>query len=677
MLRFDGPSPGPRSFYGWVSRVKVILPDGKTLELDGDRATVADVARRIGERLAKAALAGKVGGKIVDLGSVVPDGSEVSILTADSADGLYVLRHSTSHVMATAVRRLWPDVQLGIGPPIQDGYYYDFRMDHRLTDEDLVRIEAEMRKVVDEDAAFVREDLSREAALDRLRNQKQGFKIELVEKDLAAEKTVSFYTDGDFVDLCRGPHVPSTGRCRVFKLLSVSGAYWRGKETNPTFQRIYGTAWKEEKDLREYLRWQDEAKKRDHRKIGRELDLFSFRNESPGMAFWHPNGATIWNELLRYYRDEHRARGYKEVRSPLIMDEALWKRSGHWDNYKENMFFTESEERSFAVKPMNCPGHCLIFSEGLKSYRDLPYRMTEPGHVHRNEKSGTLHGLFRVRTFTQDDAHIFCTPDQIEDIVDEVIEFVKQTYAGFGFDEYRVELSTRPEKRIGDDAVWDKAEAALESSIKRAGIAYKLNPGDGAFYGPKLDFHITDSVGRSWQCGTVQLDFSMPARFNLSYVGADNQKHVPVMIHRAVFGSFERLVGVLTEHFAGAFPLWLAPVQARVLPIADAHHGYAREVESALRGAGLRVESDLRNEKVGAKVREATLQKVNYLLVVGDKEMAARQVAVRSRKGEDLGAMPLEKFIERASGEVRERYVGPVERWRRPSDESGAGQASY
>jgi threonyl-tRNA synthetase len=655
--------------------VKVSLPDGKELEFDGGRVTVADVAARIGERLAKAAIAGQIDGKTVDLGSVVPDGARVKILTPDGADGLYVLRHSTAHLMATAVKRLWPEVELGIGPPIADGFYYDFRLEHRLSEDDFPKIEAEMRKVVEEDVAFKREDLARDAALERLRGQKQRFKVELVEKDLAAEKNVSFYTDGDFVDLCRGPHVPSTGKCRVFKLTSVSGAYWKGKETNPTLQRIYGTAWKEEKDLKGYLNALAEAKKRDHRKIGRDLELFTFRNEAPGMAFWHPGGATIYNELIRYYREQHRARGYKEVRSPLIMDETLWRKSGHWDNYEENMFFTESEDRSFAVKPMNCPGHCLIFAEGLKSYRDLPYRMTEPGHVHRNEKSGTLHGLFRVRTFTQDDAHIFCTIEQIEDIVVEVLAFVSETYAGFGFDDYRIELSTRPEKSIGSDEDWQKAEAALANSMKRFGRPYKLNPGDGAFYGPKLDFHVTDAIGRSWQCGTVQLDFSMPGRFGLEYVGADNKKHVPVMIHRAIFGSFERLIGVLTEHFAGAFPLWLAPVQARVLPITDAHHAFAKEVEAALRTAGLRVESDLRNEKVGAKVREATLQKVSYMLTVGDAEVAARAVDVRSRKGERLGVMPVEKFVEKALEEVRSRYVEPVERWKRPSDEGEREQA--
>jgi len=657
--------------------VKVILPDGKALELEGERATVACVAKRIGERLAKAALGGKIDGKLVDLNTPVPDGAKIAIVTPDQNDGLYLLRHSTAHIMATAVKHLFPEAQFGIGPPIQDQFYYDFHLEHRLTEDDLARIEEEMRKIVAADSPFVREDLPREEGLARLKAMGQRFKVELVEKDLAAEKTVSFYTDADFVDLCRGPHVPSTGRCKTFKLVAVSGAYWKGKESNPSMQRIYGTAWKDDKDQKEYLHWREEAKKRDHRKLGRDLDLYSFRVESPGMAFWQPYGATIFNELMAYYRAEHRKRGYKEVRSPLILEGDLWKRSGHWDNYRENMFFTESEDRTFAVKPMNCPGHCLIFSEGLKSYRDLPYRMTEPGHVHRNEKSGTLHGLFRVRTFTQDDAHIFCTHEQIEDVVLEVIELVKSTYADFGFDDYRIELSTRPEKRIGADDVWDKSEAGLRNAIVRAGLPFKVNEGDGAFYGPKLDFHITDSVGRSWQCGTVQLDFNLPGRFEITYVGADNQRHTPVMIHRAIFGSLERMIGVLTEHYAGAFPLWLAPVQVKAIAIADVHHAYAKEVEKALTDAGIRVETDLRNEKIGLKIREATLQKVPYMLVIGEKEVTARTVAVRTRKGVDLGAMPIAQFVEHASKEIRSRYVEPVERWRRPVDAAAGAEQAY
>ncbi len=667
--------------------MKVKLPDGKEISVGGNGApvTALDVARQIGERLAKAAIAARVDGRLVDLAAPLEAKAEtgaveVKILTPDSDDGLYVLRHSTAHVMAAAVKRLFPQAKLGIGPPIEDGFYYDFRIeDHALGEEDLARIEDEMRKIVEADLAFVPDDLDRAAARARLDAASEPFKVELLEKDLAAEPAVSFYrTGGVFDDLCRGPHVPSSGKCRVFKLLAVSGAYWKGKETNPTLQRIYGTAWKEEKDLKEYLRWREEAKKRDHRKLGRDLHLFSLRPEAPGMAFWHPKGATLYNELLRFYREEHRARGYREVISPFVLDEQLWRRSGHWDNYKENMFFTESEDRKFAVKPMNCPGHCLIFSEGQKSYRDLPFKMTEPGRVHRAEKSGTLHGLFRVRTFAQDDAHIFCSPEQVEDVVVEVVDFIRHVYERLGFDEYRIELSTRPEKSIGTDADWENAERALKKAMERIGTPYKLNPGDGAFYGPKLDFHITDCVGRSWQCGTIQADFFMPARFGLEYVGADNAKHTPVMIHRAIYGSIERMVGILTEHFAGAFPLWLAPVQAAVLTITDAQAAYARDVVAPrLAAAGLRVECDLRNEKIGLKIREATLQKVPYLLVVGDREVQAGQVALRRRSGEDLGALAVGDVAERLAKEARDRYVEPVARWRRPKEEAAGTEAAY
>ncbi len=651
--------------------MKVKLPDGNVLELEHEAPTAAEVAAAIGSKLARQAVAARVDGRVVDLSSPVRDGAEVTILTLKQTDGLWVLRHSAAHVLATAVKRLFPEARLGIGPPIQDGFYYDFDLEHRFTEEDLARIEEEMRRVIDADLPFVREELGRAEALERLRAMGEPYKVELVEKDLADEQTVSFYTDGEFVDLCRGPHLPSTGRIdeRAFKLLQVSGAYWKGKETNPMLQRVYATAWASAKDLKAYLRWREEAQKRDHRKIGKALRLFSFHPESPGMPFWLPRGATIFNAMVDLYRELHRARGYQEVRSPLILDEALWKRSGHWDNYKENMFFTESEERGFAIKPMNCPGHCLMFAEGLKSYRDLPLRMTEPGHVHRNEKSGTLHGLFRVRTFVQDDAHIFCTEEQIESEVVGVIDFLEEIYRILGFDEYRVELSTRPEKSIGSDAVWESAEAGLRRAIERAGMPFRINPGDGAFYGPKLDFHITDCVGRSWQCGTIQLDFSMPARFGLEYVGADNARHTPVMIHRALFGSFERMVGILTEHYAGAFPLWLAPEQARILPIADAHHPAAEQVARRLREAGLRVECDLRNLKTGKKVREAALDKVPYILVIGDREAEDGCVAVRARGNKDLGVMSVEAFIDRAVNEVRTRFTEPVERWRRPVDD--------
>ncbi|GIW70932.1 MAG: threonine--tRNA ligase [Planctomycetota bacterium] len=657
--------------------MKVRLPDDRELELDGERVTLADVARAIGPGLARAAVAGRIDGVLADLAAPVPDGARVELLTLQSEAGLWVLRHSAAHVLATAVKRLFPEARLGIGPPIQDGFYYDFDLEHRFTEEDLARLEEEMRRVVAEDHPFVREELPRAEALARLRAMGERYKVELVEHDLANEPVVSFYRDGEFVDLCRGPHLPSTGGVRAFKLLHVAGAYWKGRETNPMLQRIYGTAWRDERDLREYLRWREEAQKRDHRRLGRELGLFSFHPEAPGMAFWQPRGTVLFHELLRLYRETHQARGYQEVRTPLVLDVALWHRSGHWENYKENMFFTASEGREFALKPMNCPGHCLLFAEGLRSYRDLPLRLTEPGHVHRAEKSGTLHGLFRVRTFVQDDAHIFCTQEQIESEVVGVIEFLTELYRTLGFDEYRVELSTRPEKSIGSEAVWQAAEAALERAIRAAGMPYRVHPGEGAFYGPKLDFHITDCVGRSWQCGTIQLDFAMPERFGLEYVGADGARHTPVMIHRALFGSLERMIGILTEHFAGAFPLWLAPEQVRVLPIADAHHECAHRVVAQLRAAGLRAEGDFRNLKTGKKVREAALAKVPYVLVIGDRELHSGEVAVRARGNADLGTMTVESLIARLGEEVRTRHTEPVERWRRPTEDSALGEPVY
>lgn len=649
--------------------MNVLLPDGSTLVLDQAAPTLRDVAEKISPRLAKEAVAGKVDGTIVDLSSLVSEGVAVEILTLKQADGLWVLRHSTAHIMATAVKRLFPESNFGIGPPIQDGFYYDFELPRALTDEDLESIEAEMREVIAADVAFERDDLGREEALERLRASGERFKVELVEKDLADEAEVSFYRDGDFVDLCRGPHLPSTCYVKAFKLLNVSGAYWKGKETNPMLQRIYGTAWRTDKDLKAYLHWREEAKKRDHRKLGKELGLFSFKPESPGMPFWQPHGTVVFNEMVRFYREHHAARGYHEVRTPLIMDEDLWRRSGHWDNYQENMFFTASEDRSFAVKPMNCPGHCLLFAEGVKSYRELPLRLTEPGHCHRNEKSGTLHGLFRVRTFIQDDAHIYCTPEQIEDEIVEVISFVEDTYKAFGFDDYRVELSTRPEKSIGSDAMWEGAEAALAKAVERSSMAYQLNPGDGAFYGPKIDFHVTDCVGRSWQCGTVQLDFSMPERFELEYVGADNERHTPVMIHRAIFGSLERMIGILVEHFAGALPVWLSPVQVAVLPIADAHHEGAESVAAALTKAGVRVQVDRRNLKIGKKVREAAVAKIPYQIMIGDREVEDGSVSVRARGNRQLGSMAVEAFVERIGAEIAERRVEAVESWRRPVEE--------
>ncbi len=656
--------------------MNVLLPDGKPLEIEGSRATVADVARRIGERLARAALAGKVDGRIVDLAAEVPAGAKVQILTGDSADGLWVMRHSTAHVMATAVKRLFPEARLGIGPPIEDGFYYDFDLERRLTDEDLARIEDEMRKVVEADYPFEREDVPRDEALARLRAAGERYKVELVEKDLAAEPTVSFYRDGEFADLCRGPHVPSTGRCRVFKLLSVSGAYWKGHESNPMMQRIYGTAWKEEKDLREYLHWREEAKKRDHRKLGQELELFTIPEVTgPGLVFWLPKGALVRGAIEEWLRGELRARGYEPVYTPHVVKETLFATSGHLENYAENMFPPmEIEGANYRVKPMNCPGHALIYKSRLRSYRDLPIRLQEIASVYRYERSGTLHGLARVRSLNMDDAHIFCRPDQLEAEIAGCVSFVQDAMRLFGL-EGRVYLSTRPEKALGSAEIWANATGALRGALERMGIAYELDEGGGAFYGPKIDFKFYDAMAREWQGPTIQCDFNLPERFDLTYRGSDGGEHRPVMVHRAILGTFERFMALITEHFGGAFPTWIAPVQARVLPIADAHHPWAHEVEARLRAAGIRVEADLRNEKVGAKIRTATLEKVPYMLVVGEREAASRTVAVRKRSGEDLGAMPLDAFVERIVAEVRERRAEPVARWRRPGSgvAEGAG----
>jgi threonyl-tRNA synthetase len=657
--------------------VYVVLPDGKRLEIDAPRATVADVARRVGERLAKAALAGKVDGKLVDLAAEVAPGAQVAILTADSADGLYVLRHSTAHVMATAVKRLFPDVDLGIGPPIEDGFYYDFHLEHRLTEEDLEKIEAEMRKVVAEDAPFARADIARDDALARLRGGKQRFKVELVEQDLAAERTVSFYQDGDFADLCRGPHVPSTGRCKAWKLLSVSGAYWRGKETNPMMQRIYGTAWANDKDLQGYLRQLEEAKKRDHRKLGKELELFAIPEVTgPGLIFWLPKGAVIRGVIEDWLRAELKARGYEAVYTPHVVKETLFQVSGHLDNYAENMFpAMEIEGANYRVKPMNCPGHSMIYKSRLRSYRDLPLRLQEIANVYRYERSGTLHGLARVRGLTMDDAHIFCRPDQLADEIAGCVDFVRHAMKIFGL-EAKVYLSTRPAKAIGSVEVWDHAIAALKEAAARTDLAYDMDEGGGAFYGPKLDFKFYDALGREWQGPTVQCDFNLPERFDLTYRGADGAEHRPVMVHRAILGTFERFMALIIEHYAGAFPLWLAPVQARVLPITDAQHERAREVEARLKAAGMRVELDARNEKLGAKVREAILEKIPYMLVIGELEAKQEDLRVAvSRRDGSKESMPLDQFIEEASKKIKERYVDPVgERWRRPASEPAGGQ---
>ena len=637
--------------------MEVRLPDGSRRDLD-DGASGADLAASIGPGLARAALAVKVDGEVRDLAAPLPDGAEVEIVTERSPDSLELVRHDTAHVLAAAVLDLYPGTRISIGPPIEDGFYYDFEFPAgvSVSEHDFPAIEERMRAHVKADEPFVREDVRAGAALERFLAEDQPYKVELIE-DLVKNQgveTVSLYTNGPFTDLCRGPHAPSTGRIKAFKLLSIAGAYWRGDAKRQMLTRIYGTAFHSAKDLAAHLERLEQARARDHRKLGRELDLFMFSELSPGSAFWLPNGMVIWNGLTGLWRDENAARGYREVKTPIIYDADLFKASGHWDVYRENMYFTEVEGRLMGLKPMNCPAHIQLFNNERRSYRDLPVRYSEAGVVHRHEPSGTLHGLLRVRHITQDDAHIFCTEDQIADEVNRCLDFGYAIYDAFGF-EPRLELSTRPEKRIGAEEMWDKAEAALEDALERRGVEYELNPGDGAFYGPKIDLHMTDTIGRSWQLGTVQLDYVMPERFALTYTGADNADHRPVMIHRALMGSFERFIGILIEHYAGEFPLWLAPLQAIVLPVADRHNAYAEEVAARLAGAGLRARVDDRSESVGRKIREAELGKVPYMLVVGDREAEAGAAALRRHKEGDLGTVPVGEIVERLNGEVAAR----------------------
>jgi len=637
--------------------MQVVLPDGTAKDLQ-DGATGADLAASIGAGLARAALAVKVDGEVRDLTRALPDGAKVSIITSRDPESLELIRHDTAHVLASAVMDLYPGVKISIGPPIEDGFYYDFEFPEGVTvsDHDFERIEAKMREHVKADEQFEREDVTTAQARERFEGEHQDYKVELID-DLVANtgvETVSLYTNGPFTDLCRGPHAPSTKRIKAFKLLSVAGAYWRGDSDRQMLTRIYGTAFHSKEDLEEHLHRLEEARARDHRKLGKELDLFLFSELSPGSPFWQPNGMVIWNELTNLWRTENGARGYREVKTPILYDTDLFKMSGHWDVYRENMYFTEVEGRSMGLKPMNCPAHIQLYNDERRSYRDLPIRYSEQGLVHRHEPSGTLHGLLRVRHITQDDAHIFCTEEQIPDEVNRCLDFGYAIYDTFGF-EPRLELSTRPTKRIGTEAMWDRAESALQSALDQRGVEYDLNEGDGAFYGPKIDLHMTDTIGRSWQLGTVQLDYNMPERFELTYTGADNEPHRPVMIHRALMGSFERFIGILVEHYAGEFPLWLAPVQARVLPLADRHADYAREVAEALGAAGLRAELDDRTESVGRKIREAELRKVPYMLVVGDREAEQRAVALRRHREGDQGTLALDEAIARLTAEAAER----------------------
>jgi len=631
--------------------VQITLPDGSQRPFDHP-VTVQDVAASIGAGLAKATLAGKVDGRLVDASFLVDHDAKLEIVTEKSPEALEILRHSTAHLLAQAVQRLYPGAQVTIGPVIDNGFYYDFAYERPFTPDDLEKIEAEMTKIVAEALPVTRSVKSRDEAVAFFRGIGEEYKAEIIES-IPANEELSLYSQGEFTDLCRGPHVPNTGKLRAFKLMKVAGAYWRGDSNNQMLTRIYGTSWLNDKELKAYLFQLEEAEKRDHRRIGKQLDLFHMQEEAPGMIFWHPKGWAIWQAVEQYVRRVYRDSGYKEVRGPQIMDVSLWKKSGHWDNYAENMFFTESEKRTYALKPMNCPGHVQIYNTDLKSYRDLPIRYGEFGGCHRNEPSGALHGIMRVRAFTQDDGHIFCTSEQIEAEVKAFHLQAMKVYADFGFQDIGLKIALRPEKRLGDDATWDRAEDALRAALAAAGVAWEELPGEGAFYGPKIEYHMRDSIGRGWQVGTMQVDFMMPERLGAEYVDEHSQRKHPVMLHRAIVGSMERFIGILIEHHAGNLPAWLAPVQGVVFSITDAQADYVREVTQTLVGKGFRVEADLRNEKVGYKIREHALQKVPYLIVVGDREKETGSVSVRSRGGEDLGSMPLADFIARLEAETR------------------------
>ncbi|MEW6466182.1 MAG: threonine--tRNA ligase [Pseudomonadota bacterium] len=630
--------------------IEITLPDGSQRSFDHP-VTVAEVAASIGSGLAKAALAGRVDGKLVDTSYLIERPAQVSIVTAKDADGLEVLRHSTAHLLAYAVKDLFPDAQVTIGPVIDNGFYYDFSYKRPFTPEDLAAIEKRMSELASRDEPVVRRVLPRDEAIAYFAGIGEHYKAEIIASIPAGEE-VSLYREGAFEDLCRGPHVPSTGKLKHFKLMKVAGAYWRGDHHNEMLQRIYGTAWASKDELTQYLTMLEEAEKRDHRRLGRELDLFHLDEHSPGTVFWHPKGWTLWQEVEQYMRRVYRDNGYQEVKGPQILDKALWEKTGHWDKYRDNMFTTESEKRDYALKPMNCPGHILIFKQGIKSYRDLPLRYGEFGQCHRNEPTGGLHGIMRVRAFTQDDGHIFCTEDQIQAEVNAFTQLLQRVYRDFGFEHIIYKVATRPAQRIGSDASWDKAEAALMDSLRNSGCEFEIAPGDGAFYGPKIEYTLKDAIGRQWQCGTIQVDFSMPERLDAEYVGEDGARHRPVMLHRAIVGSLERFIGILIEQHAGALPTWLSPVQVAVLNITDAQAEYAQSVAQALQRQGVRVVTDLRNEKITYKIREHSLQKVPFILVLGDKEREAGAVAVRARGNKDLGVMSLAAFEQRLTADI-------------------------
>ncbi|PRR76840.1 Threonine--tRNA ligase 2 [Clostridium liquoris] len=634
--------------------IKVTLKDGKIMEFEKG-TKISDIAMKISPALYKKALGAKLNGKDAELMTEVNEDCSLEILTFEDEGGKWTLRHTASHILAQAVKRVYPNVKLAIGPAIDTGFYYDFDADFTFTPEMLETLEKEVGKIIKEDLKLERFELPREEAVKFMQEKNEPYKVELIE-DLPKDAIISFYKQGDFVDLCAGPHVPSTGKVKAIKLLSVAGAYWRGDEKNKMLQRIYGTAFTKKSELDAYLNMLEEAKKRDHRKLGKELDLFSIHEEGPGFPFFHPKGMVVRNELEGFWREKHTEAGYDEIRTPIILNEALWHQSGHWDHYKENMYFTKIDGEDYAIKPMNCPGSILVYKSSLHSYREFPLRLAELGLVHRHELSGALHGLMRVRCFTQDDAHIFMTKDQIKDEILNVIKLIDDFYKTFGF-EYFVELSTRPEDSMGSDEDWEAATNGLKEALDAAKLPYKINEGDGAFYGPKIDFHLKDCIGRTWQCGTIQLDFQMPERFDLTYVGPDGEKHRPVMVHRVVFGSIERFIGILIEQFAGAFPTWLAPVQVRVMNITDAQKDYVAAIAKTLKSKKIRVEIDDRNEKIGYKIREAQLQKIPYMIIVGDKEMNENKISLRTRKGGDLGAMSLDEFISKITEEIENRVI--------------------
>ena len=635
-----------------MADVKIILPDGTAKEYAAG-TTLGEAVKKLSNSLAKKVLAANVDGELTDLREELVDGSKVEFLTFEEDGGKHTLRHTASHVMAQAVKRLWPEAKLAIGPAIDKGFYYDIDMEHTLTPEDLGKIEKEMSRIVKENLPITKSVMSRQEAIEFFKSKNEDYKVELIE-DLPEDAVISCYAQGDFIDLCAGPHVASTGKVKAFKLQSIAGAYWRGDEKNKMLQRIYGTAFEKKEELDEYLHMLEEAAKRDHRKLGKELGLFVIKEEGPGFPFFLPKGMALRNELENFWREVHHEFEYEEIRTPIILNKQLWETSGHWFHYRENMYTTIIDDEEYAIKPMNCPGGILVYQNEMHSYRDFPLRYAELGLVHRHELSGALHGLFRVRAFTQDDAHVFMLPDQMQSELMKVIELFDRIYSQFGL-KYHVELSTKPDNAMGDDAIWEAATEALRNAIEAKGIPYVINPGDGAFYGPKLDYHIEDSLGRTWQCGTIQLDMNLPERFQIDYVGEDGQKHRPIMIHRACFGSMERFIGILTEHYAGAFPTWMAPVQVKILPISEKHVEYAKELAKQMHRDYVRVEVDDRSEKIGYKIRQAQMAKVPYMLVVGDKEVEEGTVNVRKHGGDELGSVPFEEFFNSIKIEIKER----------------------